>query len=124
MQTAERKASRLPGGIETSVKVQVMRDDDADMSYLEQEGFEKRLAAYEAGDFTCYGICVKVIVHNWTTGSTQTFESSGLWGIESDASSQYFYEVAGEEMAKLKAEYPQLANCPEVTTKELEFIEY
>jgi hypothetical protein len=113
---------KLAENITTTVKVQVIHDDDADISYLEQEGFEDRLADYKADKFTFYGVRVKVIVHNWKTGCSKTFQSPGLWGIDSDNSSQYFYEVAGDEMAILRAEYPELAECPEVSDKELEFV--
>lgn len=56
------------------------------------------------------GVIVKVIVHNWTTGNSKTYQSSGVWGIEGDVDRQYLFQVAREQLAELQAEYPELAD--------------
>ncbi len=79
-------------------------DGDPDPSYLEQEGFEDRLAEYHNGDFVYIGVRAAVQIHDWTKGAHVTVESAGLWGIESDSGREYLMEVGREELDALKDE--------------------
>lgn len=83
---------------------QVIPDSSPDPSYLEQEGFEDRLAEYRRGEFGYVGVraSVEVQIPNRNLGYyVQRFESPGLWGIESDSGEDYFNEVFIEEEAIL-----------------------
>ncbi len=85
------------------VRILVLQDDHHDMSYLEQEGFEDRLAAYRAGDFSFVGVRLDVKL-NIAVGDDWVFQSittPGLWSIESDSGEDYFREVAADEFATL-----------------------
>ncbi len=95
--TAARRRSKIK--LE-EIRVLVLPDNDADTSYLEQEGFEDRLAQYQNGDFTFVGIRVEAEVE--IDGAMQTLTSAGLWGIESDSEESFLKETAGEEWAQLR----------------------
>lgn len=87
--------------------IQVMRlsDDSPDASWLEQEGFEDRLAEYQADGFGFIGIVVKANIetqHVERCCLLQTLQSGGLWGIESDSSEDYIQEVIAEKCDELK----------------------
>lgn len=90
--------------IETTVSITVLPDQDPDTSYLEQDGFEDRLAAYRAGDFAHVGVRAEVIRHDWTSGTVTSVTSAGLWGIESDSGADYYREVGREELDSLRDE--------------------
>ena len=64
----------------------------------------RRMERFQRGDLVSYGIRAKArvkaqITETWS--STQTLRSGGLWGIESDAGSEYFNEIASEELCEL-----------------------
>jgi len=80
--------------------VRVEDDPDPDVSYLEQEEFAERLAAYQRGDFTFVGVRVEAEII--ISGTVQTLMSPGLWGIESDSGEEYIEEVAVEEYGELR----------------------
>jgi hypothetical protein len=82
------------------IKTLVERDEDADTSYLDQDGFEDRRAEYEQGDFHFVGVRTEAEVE--VAGVVQTLHSGGLWGIESDSDRSYLEEVAGEQYAELR----------------------
>jgi hypothetical protein len=90
-----------------SVVIKQMVDEDADISYLEQEGFESRMLEYRNGYFSHMGIIAEA---TYSAGATeaayaplQTVTSGGLWGIETDSSNGYVAEIEQEELAQLGA---------------------
>lgn len=83
-----------------SIKVLVMPDEDPDPSYLDQDEFEERLAAYKRGDFSFVGVRAEAAVI--IDGVVQTLTSGGLYGIESDSDKAYFEEVGAEEWDGLR----------------------
>lgn len=95
--TAARRRSKIK--VE-EISLLVLHDDDPDTSYLEQEGFEDRLAQYQNGDFNFVGIRAEAEVE--IDGAMQTLTSLGLWGIESDSDESYLKEVADEEWSQLR----------------------
>lgn len=74
-------------------------DPIGDASYLEQEGFEDRLADYQAGRF--WHVCCHAKVDVIVAGTVQTLRSGGLHGIESDSDQQHLEGIAAEERASL-----------------------
>lgn len=95
----EAPARKSPVKLE-SIRVVVEHDPDPDASYLEQDEFEERLAAYKNGEFTFVGVRAEADVT--IEGVAQTLTSAGLWGIESDSGEEYFEEVAVEEYDSLR----------------------
>lgn len=83
-----------------SVEIRVIADQNPDISYLEQEGFEDRLKQFERGDFNFVG--VRAVAEVEVGGTIQEITSAGLWGIESDSGDEYFRSVGKEEYAQLK----------------------
>lgn len=79
----------------------VIADEDPDASFLEQEGFEKRLAEYRRGDFHFVGVRaqveLKIPYGPLGYSIVQVVHSPGEWGIESDSDVSYFEEVYQEE---------------------------
>ncbi len=75
---------------------------DGDPEYADQDA--ARLRAY-GSEWWCYGIYAEALV-SYPVGRTDRrvsyFNSSGLWGIESDSESNYFNEVAREEIDNLR----------------------
>jgi len=90
---------RAPAKLQ-SVRVVVEHDPDPDVSYLEQEDFEERLAAFQAGEFSFVGVHAEADVV--IEGVVQTLTSGGLWGIESDSEKEYLEEVAVQEYEELR----------------------
>ena len=95
----EAPARKSPVKLET-IRVVVEHDSDPDTSYLEQEDFEERLAAFQAGEFTFLGVHAEADVT--IDGVVQTLTSGGLWGIESDSGDEYIEEVAVQEYEELR----------------------
>lgn len=86
-----------------SIAMQIADDDSPEASWLEQDGFEERLAAYKAGEFGFVGVRAVATVkvpygHDWIV---TTIKSPGLWGIESDSAESYLQEVFATERAIL-----------------------
>jgi hypothetical protein len=85
------------------VRIGVARlsDLDPDTSYLEQDGFEDRLAEHQRGNFDFIGIraCADVVVN----GVCQSIYSGGLWGVESDSDESYLQSIEAEEIDSLKS---------------------
>lgn len=84
---------------------------DPDTSYLEQDGFEERLADFKRGDFSFIGVraAVEVCIPSKRLGPRATIErmptlieSPGCWGVESDASEEDLREIYEEECATLE----------------------
>lgn len=88
--------------IKTMIKIEVVPDNDPEVSYLEQEGFEDRLAEYRADAFYFVGVRVAVETHDTDSGVFTRSQTAGLWGIESDSGDDYFREVAAEEASTLQ----------------------
>ncbi len=77
----------------------VVPEQYPDTSYLEQEGWEERLAEYRRGDFDFVGVraVVELRIPYGQDFILHTVESPGLWGIESDSGDDYFRLVFTEE---------------------------
>jgi len=77
----------------------IVPDDCPDTSYLEQEGFEDRLAQYHQGHFDFVGVCaaVELPIPYGADRILITIESPGLWGVESDSDEDYLDSVFQEE---------------------------
>lgn len=88
------------------VVVSIVPDEDADISYLDQDGFEDRQAAFDREEFFHVGIVCRA----WEPGDESDDDSSlacfdtALWGIESDSDLSYFSEVALELLQELRDE--------------------
>lgn len=76
-------------------------DPDPDVSYLDQDEFEERLAAFKKGDFHFIGARVDAEV--LIAETTQTLTSPGLWGIESDTDEAGLDQIIGEEWKTLRS---------------------
>src|SRR5215472_2019551 len=88
-----------------NVTVRRINDCNPDTSYLEQEGFEKRLDEYNRGHFEFVGIRAEAEVSFPTSPNyalIQRVTSGGLWGIESDSSEEYLQEIEQEELRQLR----------------------
>jgi hypothetical protein len=92
--------ARRPPAELRSIRVVVEHDPDPDISFLEQDEFDERLAAYKRGEFDFVGVRAEaeVIVE----GIVQTLTSGGLWGVESDSGEEYITEIAVEEYEQLR----------------------
>lgn len=88
-----------------SIRVKALPDESPDTSYLEQEGFEEHLEAYNNDEFAFIGIVayaeVSYPMDDQGNRRCETFQSGGLWGIESD-SGDYLNEVMAEELSDLR----------------------
>lgn len=89
------------------VTVKHLVDSDPDTSYLEQEGFEDRLAEFRNDEFAFIGIMAEAELRI-PQGSEpypaiiQTITSGGLWGIESDSDKAYLAGIEQEQLAELR----------------------
>ena len=106
-------ARKRPAPKLEALRVIVEDDPDPDVSYLEQEEFAERLAAFQRGEFGFVGVRVEaeVIIE----GTVQTLVSPGLWGIESDSGDEYILGVAVEEYEALR----QILTAIGVSTSQL-----
>ena len=93
---------------ERTVEVEFVRDivpdELPDASYLEQEGWEDRLEAYQAGEFGFVGIqaVAKIRIPYGKDWILNEVRSPGLWGIEDDSGEDYFESVYEEELNVLR----------------------
>ena len=89
---------------------EALPDEDPDVSYLDQEGFEDLKTLYEQGGFHFVGIraCALILVPHGKGLMRHTISSGGLWGIESLSDQAYLDEVAHEELAELKSQLAAL----------------
>ncbi len=76
------------------VVAEIKPDYDADTSYLEQEGFEDRLAQYQCDDFDYVGIVARVLLD--VDGRDVEIGGCSVWGIESDSGEEYLEDIARE----------------------------
>lgn len=84
-------------------RMEIIPDNDPDPSYLEQDGFEDRLAEWKRCAFGFVGVRASIEVEiPFSHGSIlHTVTSPGLWGIEDDSGQDYFREVFTDESAIL-----------------------
>jgi hypothetical protein len=92
--------ARKPPAELRSIRVLVEHDPDPDISFLEQDEFEERLAAFKRGEFDFVGVIAEAEVEIEST--VQTIRSGGLWGIESDSGEEHIVSVAIEEYEQLR----------------------
>lgn len=83
----------------------VEADDNADVSYLDQEEFEQRREAFRNGDFSFVGVFARVTVFipcaNGKDKIIHDVRSPGVWGIET-GDDDYLSQVFDEECATLE----------------------
>lgn len=92
-------ARRAPAALR-SIRVVVEYDPDPDVSFLEGDEFEERLAAYKRGEFDFVGVRAEAEVV--IEGVVQLLTSGGLWSVESDSGEEYIGEIAVEEYEQLR----------------------
>lgn len=81
-------------------------DPCPDTSYLEQEGFEDRLRQAENGLFGFIGVlasCEFTITLAGQPSIVHTFESPGVWGVETDSDPAYIQQLYQNEHELLTA---------------------
>lgn len=83
-----------------SVRVFFDEDPDADVSYLEQDDFEDRLASYRRGGFHFVGVRIEAEVS--VAETVQRLVSPGLAGIESDTDETELDRIIDEEWVSLR----------------------
>lgn len=110
----------------TIVNIEVLRipDEDPDISYLEQAGFEARREAYCNAEFGFIGIraVAEVLIDSEFYQGVQRIVSSGLWGIEDDSEKSYLKSVEVEEVDDLFNALVAIGLLPEyVEAKMTEF---
>jgi len=76
-------------------------DPDPDVSYLEQDEFEERLAAFKRDEFNFVGLRVEAEV--LIAETVQLLTSPGLAGIESDTDEEGLDQMIGDEWSALRA---------------------
>lgn len=102
------------------VSFQMLADNDPDRSYLEQEGFEERLAEYRNGTFAFIGIRAKAVFS--LRGVMQTIYSGGIYGVEDDSGHDYLKSLAMEEAIEIRSILNDLGfSDSEILSKQLEF---
>lgn len=93
-------AVRKPPAELRGVRVIVEDDPDPDVSYLEQDGFEERRAAYKRGELGF--LIVRIETDVFIEDTEQVLVSPGLGGIESDLAEGELDQIIGEEWAALR----------------------
>jgi len=96
-----------------AITIKTAVDQYPDLSYLDADNDPDyaaenaaRLASYHDGDWHCVGIWLEAQCSYSIGGKDrrlETFQSGGLWGIESDSDKSYFAEVAREELSDLRS---------------------
>jgi len=109
-----------------SIDYKEITDIHPDYSFLEQDCYNDRLEQFENGDFYFISISAEATIHipfemvNYkgekeTGYKIETISSGGLWGIESDSSSEYLESIYEEEkeslIGYLKTPNVDLSNC-------------
>jgi hypothetical protein len=87
-----------------SIEIETIPDDDPDVSWLEQEGFEDRRETYELGYWYLFGVRLLARItleHAGRIPETIELRTPGLWGVESDAGEEYLDEIAADELPML-----------------------
>lgn len=99
-----------------SWRIRIMPDIDPDISYLEQDEFKDRLAAYRRNEFHFVGVRAEAEVA--VNSVIQTIKSGGLWGIESDHADDYILNVAAQEHAELRKVLAEIGVTSDPATDE------
>lgn len=88
---------------QVSITREIVPDDDADTSYLEQDEFKDALTAYRDGQFSFVGVraVAEIRVPYGKDWIVTKLKSPGLWGIEDHSGESYFAEVFEEEKRTL-----------------------
>lgn len=98
-----------------AIKIERLPEEDPDLSWLDQsdeqmgEGFEATAAERRAGYGTTWelmgiqAVALYLIPLDGNTSTIQSLISPGLWGIESDSSTEYLAEIEESEIASVKA---------------------
>lgn len=110
------------------IYVEVLDDPNHDASWLEQEGWEDRLAAYRSGEFGFVGVRLAadvVLRREGRVDETITITTPGLWSIESDSGDVYFRESAADGLDMLADDLVALGFSDEqIVTATADFAEY
>jgi hypothetical protein len=117
------------------VVVKCMADEDADSSYLEQEGFEDRMRQYRDGQFNFVGIAAEAVIllhpvnesrHVMLDAAApiQTINSGGLWGIENDSDASYLKEIQDEQLSELRDQLRAIGFSTRAISKAFENVEH
>jgi hypothetical protein len=96
--------ARWPQEVRLDFSRETVADEDPDTSYLEQDEFEDRLAAYRRGEFEFIGVRAMVAIWVPIGGTAFTryeLTSAGCWGIESDSDEAYLNEIFEDEKTQL-----------------------
>lgn len=88
---------------QVTITRELVPDDNADASYLDQVGFEERLQDAREGRFGFVGVraVAEIRIPFGADWITIKISSPGLWGIEDDSGEEYLAEVFAEERATL-----------------------
>jgi hypothetical protein len=90
-----------------SIKIKVMPDEDADLSFIDPVEDKDLLAAYECGEREMLSVQAEAEVVLSEQDIVQTITSGGLWGIDCDRSTQseeYINVISQEEFQELANE--------------------
>lgn len=93
-------------GVLVAITIDVVPDDDPDVSYLNQKEFKKRKKEYAQGYSNFVGVIAKGLVEN-ADGKEIEYQSMGLWGIESDSDIEHFEAIFNEELDDLEKQLTQ-----------------
>lgn len=122
----------MPRAIKLVISREIIPDDDADLSYLEQDYSDcppDEAAQYREGDaqrlrdygntWSMIGVRAKGELQiPYGPGGTyilQTIHSPGVWGVEDDSGEEYLNELYAEEKATLLSMLATFKECsPEV----------
>lgn len=92
--------ARRPAVKLQAIRVIFDRDEEPDVSYLDQKEFAERRGEYESGLF--FFVRARAEAEVVVEEVVQTLTSGGLNGIESDSEDEYIEAIAGEEWAALR----------------------
>lgn len=129
--------SKLPQTVRIEYRRDILRDEEPDLSHLEQDynggditardraqyraADAKRIAAYHRGDWYMTGLRVTATILVPIGGNSFTrFElsSAGIWGVESDCGDKYREELFADQESELKAQMRAMGAAfnPELAT--------
>lgn len=112
-------AARKPPVELSGVRVVRDLDEDADVSYLEQDGFEERLADYQSGRLHLVELWVEANVL-LQEGVEALVRSPGVGGIESDTTEEELDALISEEWTSLRGALKRMGVSTEQLPLEVE----